>query len=167
MASQFFCTSLWFSGNAVAPYLSHTHQAIFVAHFTSAVQLGFICGTLLFAVLALVDRFSPSKIFFVSAIVAACFNGGLALPHASTNTLLLLRFFTGFFPAGVYPVGMKIASDYFQHGLGKSLGFLVGALVLGTALPHLVKTSLVDVDWQVVVIATSFLALLGGLLFFG
>jgi MFS family permease len=166
VVSQFLCTSLWFSGNTIAHHLSTEQQTEFVAHFTSTVQLGFICGTLLFALMALVDRFSPSKIFFLSAVVAAGFNWGLTLPSASSNTLLLFRFCTGFFLAGIYPVGMKIAADYFQQGLGKSLGFLVGALVLGTALPHLVTTTLADVNWKVVVITTSSLALLGGFLIF-
>jgi MFS family permease len=48
-------------------------------------------------------------------------------------SLLTLRFLTGFFLAGIYPVGMKIAADYYRKGLGKSLGFLVGALVVGTS----------------------------------
>jgi MFS family permease len=71
---------------------------------------------------------------------------------------------TGFFLAGIYPVGMKIAADYFDKDLGKALGFLLGALVLGTAFPHLLKSLMDDFRWQDVVIAISVMAIIGGLL---
>lgn len=75
----------------------------------------------------------------------------------------MLRFLTGFFLAGIYPVGMKIASDYFEEGLGKSLGFLVGALVLGTGFPHLLKVLSGEWPWQGVIICTAVLAIAGGI----
>ena len=81
-------------------------------------------------------------------------------------SLILFRFFTGFFLAGIYPIGMKIASDYYNKGLGKSLGFLVGALVLGTAFPHLLKGFTNSIPWEYVIITTSLLAICGGLLVF-
>jgi predicted MFS family arabinose efflux permease len=62
---------------------------------------------------------------------------------------------------------MKIAADYYEKGLGKSLGFLVGALVVGTAFPHLLKNMTHAVPWNRVLIATSGLAFLGGLLIVG
>jgi MFS family permease len=124
--AQFFCTSLWFAGNAVLPdILSSFHLAPgFLASLTSAVQLGFIAGTLVFALLAIADRFSPSRVFFISALLAAGFNVGILL-NSSAAGLLFSRFLTGFFLAGIYPVGMKIASDYYQKGLGRSLRFLI------------------------------------------
>jgi MFS family permease len=78
------------------------------------------------------------------------------------STLQTIRFLTGFFLAGIYPVGMKIATDYYKKGLGTSLGFLVGALVLGTALPHLLKDSMQAFSWQTVVLSISGLAAFGG-----
>ncbi len=78
--------------------------------------------------------------------------------------LLTLRFLTGFFLAGIYPIGLKIASDYYQKGLGKSIGFLVGALVLGTAFPHLLIGLSDLLPWRFVLLITSCLALLGGFL---
>ncbi|MCC3157072.1 MFS transporter [Hymenobacter sp. 15J16-1T3B] len=161
--AQFCCTSLWFAGNAIAPDLAARLQqpAAFVAHLTSAVQLGFITGTLTFALLAVADRFSPSRVFGLCALAAAACNLGLLLPAA--GNLLVCRFLTGFFLAGIYPVGMKIAADYAPAGLGKWLGFLVGALVLGTAFPHLLKSGAVRLPWQLVPGATSALATLGGL----
>jgi MFS family permease len=75
-----------------------------------------------------------------------------------------LRFITGFFLAGIYPVGMKIAADWFPQKLGNALGFLVGALVLGTAFPHLLKSQWYSLPWKEVLLLTSLLAFTGGLL---
>ena len=135
-----------------------------LGNITTAVQLGFIVGTLLFAMLTLTDRFSPAKVFWWCAVLGALSNLGLVWAGSSTGLILASRFTTGFFLAGIYPVGMKIAADYFDKGLGKSLGYLVGALVVGTALPHFLKWLTALFPWQNVIYATSLLALLGGLL---
>jgi MFS family permease len=166
--AQFFCTSVWFAGNVVMRDLAATvvNNTSYLAHLTSAVQIGFISGTLLFAVLAIADRFSPSYVFFTCALLAAIFNLAICLDSLEGIDILILRFLTGFCLAGIYPVGMKITADHFKDGLGKSLGFLVGALVLGTAFPHLVKGSIIDVSWLYVVYSTSALSLCGGLLVF-
>ena len=141
VASQFACTSLWFASNAVMGDLVATFglDASALSHLTSAVQFGFIAGTLVFALLAIADRFSPARVFFISALLGAAANLGALLDSNTLASLLLFRFGTGFFLAGIYPVGMKIAADYYEKGLGKSLGYLVGALVLGTTFPHLLK----------------------------
>lgn len=163
--SQFFCTSLWFAGNSVITdiasdlHLNHNY----LAHLTSAIQFGFITGTLVFAILTISDRFSPSKVFFCSAILAGLFNLGICLTNITAIEILLFRFLTGFFLAGIYPVGMKIASDYYQLGLGKSLGFLVGALVFGTAFPHLLKNMSSNLPWIYVLYTTTSLSFIGGL----
>lgn len=163
--AQFCCTSLWFAGNAIAADLAARWQPppAFVGHLTSAVQLGFIGGTLVFALLAVADRFSPSRVFGLSALAAALCNLGIVLPHIDPGGLLACRFLTGFFLAGIYPVGMKIAADYVPAGLGKWLGFLVGALVLGTAFSHLLRGMTAQLPWQLAAGATSGLAVLGGL----
>lgn len=164
--SQFCCTSLWFAGNGVMIDLitNFNLNDNALGHLTSAVQFGFITGTLLFAVLTIVDRFSPSKVFLISALLGALFNVGVIWEGNSFASLLSLRFLTGFFLAGIYPVGMKIATDYYEKGLGKSLGFLVGALVLGTAFPHLLKGIAHTFPWQSVLLTTSLFAVLGGLM---
>lgn len=164
--AQFCCTSLWFAGNGVMSDLviSFGLAEASLGHLTSAVQFGFITGTLVFALLTIADRFSPSKVFFFSAILGAAFNLGTVLENNTLTTLLLFRFSTGFFLAGIYPVGMKIAADYFEKGLGKSLGFLVGALVLGTSFPHLLSGFDTMLNWKTVLFITSFLAALGGCL---
>ena len=135
----------------------------FLAHLTSAIQFGFITGTLVFAIFTISDRFSPSLVFFCSAILAGLFNLGICITTIDASQVLLFRFLTGFFLAGIYPVGMKIASDYYQTGLGKSLGFLVGALVLGTAFPHLLKNFTGDFPWKYVLYTTTTLSIIGGL----
>ena len=164
--AQWFCTSLWFASNGVMPELVETFglSPTAMGHLTAAVQAGFITGTLSFAVLSISDRFSPSRVFLVSALLGALFNAGIILEGQGLSSLLALRFLTGFFLAGIYPVGMKIASDYYREGLGKSLGFLVGALVLGTALPHLLSLWGGGFSWKDIILCTSLLAITGGIL---
>jgi hypothetical protein len=169
--SQFAGTSLWFAGNALLPDLERRlalgeHS---VAAVTSAVQLGFIAGTLVFAVLSLADRYPARVVFLVSALAGAVANSGLLLLPGLENgyaPLLALRFVTGFFLAGIYPVGMKIAASWYRSGLGGALGFLVGALVLGTALPHLVRGLGGGLPWETVAVTLSLLAAAGGVLMY-
>ncbi|SFS92703.1 Predicted arabinose efflux permease, MFS family [Zhouia amylolytica] len=164
--SQFCCTSLWFAGNGVMRDLviNFNLNESAIGHLTSAVQFGFIIGTLIFAILTIADRFSPSKVFLSSALLGALFNLGIVWEGNSFTSILSFRFLTGFFLAGIYPVGMKIASDYFEKGLGKSLGYLVGALVVGTAFPHLLKDMTGNFPWKSVLLITSTLAIAGGVL---
>ncbi len=164
--SQFSGTSLWFAGNAVLQDLQQALvlENMVVSQVTSAVQLGFIIGTLVFSFFTISDRFSPSRVFFACALAGALTNLGVVFFVKSLPSLLLFRALTGFFLAGIYPVGMKIAADYQEKGLGKSLGYLVGALVLGTALPHLLKGVSADLPWQYVFIFTSSFAAFGGCL---
>jgi len=164
--AQFCCTSLWFAGNAVLADLVANFglPVTSLEHLTSAVQFGFITGTLTFAIFTITDRFSPSRVFLVCALLGALANGLVVWPGNTLASLLFLRFLTGFFLAGIYPVGMKIAADYFDKGLGKSLGYLVGALVLGTAFPHLLKGLGEQLPWRNVLLVTSGLAVFGGLL---
>ncbi len=163
--SQFTGTSLWFAGNAVIRDLQLAwglgEQSL--GYVTSAVQLGFIGGTLLFAILMIADRFSPRKVFFCCAMAGALANIALLVAPQGLTTLLLLRFATGFFLAGIYPVGMKIAAGWYRQGLGRALGYLVGALVVGTAFPHLIRASGAELPWEQVIVGVSILAVSGGL----
>ncbi len=163
--SQFLCTSLWFAGNSIISDIARDHNLdrYFLAHITSAIQFGFIAGTLVFAIFTVSDRFSPSIVFFAGSILAGIFNLGITINQIDSTEILLFRFLTGFFLAGIYPVGMKIAADYYQSGLGKSLGFLVGALVIGTAFPHLLKNFVAGFPWKYVLYSTTMLSVIGGL----
>ncbi len=163
--AQFFCTSMWFAGNVILPDLVATSNilASTLGHIIAAVQFGFITGTFVYATLFIADRFPASTVFFCSAVLAALANILMIFFGSNLTGLLLMRFFTGFFLAGIYPVGMKIAADHFEKGLGKALGFLVGALVVGTALPHLFKSFATALPWKMVSYFTSALAFTGGL----
>ncbi|RYF39496.1 MAG: MFS transporter [Comamonadaceae bacterium] len=166
---QFAGTSLWFAVNAVMPdlQLAWGLPAAAVGTLTSAVQLGFVAGTLVFALLMVADRFPPAVVFLLCSLLGAAANAAMLLADGSFGLLVALRFAVGFLLAGIYPVGMKIAALWFRERLGAVMGVLIGALVLGTALPHglraLAASGLLGaVPWQGVVLAVSALAVLGG-----
>ncbi|MDE2604762.1 MAG: MFS transporter [Burkholderiales bacterium] len=173
--SQFAGTSLWFAVNAVLPDLQRAWSLppAALATVTTAVQLGFVTGTLVFALLMLADRFRPTRVFLWCALLAALANGAIAALDGQFTLLVVLRFAVGFLLAGIYPVGMKIAASWYREGLGAALGVLIGALVLGTALPHGLRalagegaggsTAAGLQPWQQVVLSVSLLAALGGL----
>lgn len=166
VAAQFCGTSLWFAGNAVLPQLQAAYgwPGSALGYLTSATQMGFIAGTLMFAVLGLADRFSPSRLFFVSSLAASAFNL-LALADISSYPLVLVsRCLVGVALAGIYPVGMKIAADWQAEGLGHWLGALVGALVLGTAFPHSLKLAPQFVQPGVLLMSISALSLAGAVM---
>ncbi|NTS41558.1 MFS transporter [Flavisolibacter sp. BT320] len=159
--SQFAGTSVWFAGNAITDQIATRDAG---ATITSFVQFGFIAGTLLFSLLAVADRFQAKNVFFYSSLLAAAANLLIVLFYKDAVMIKLLRLATGFFLAGIYPVGMKIAADVAPQKFGKALGWLVGALVLGTSFPHLVRSRLEGIHWEIVIITTSLLAALGGVL---
>jgi MFS family permease len=162
--SQFAGGSLWFAGNAVLGdlQLALGLPGAALGYITSAVQLGFIAGTLAFAFFALSDIASPRLVFFLCALAGAAANAASYALAEGLASLLGLRFATGFFLAGIYPVGMKIAAGWYRDDLGKALGFLVGALVLGTAFPHLIKGLGAALPAQQVMLGVSALAVAGG-----
>src|SRR5574337_564469 len=165
--SQFAATSPWFAANAVMPALQQAWglPAGAVGTLTAAVQLGFVVGTLVFALLMIADRFRPTRVFLTCAALGATANALVATLDAGQWTLLLaLRFAVGFLLAGIYPVGMRIAAGWYREGLGAAMGVLIGALVLGTALPHGLRAAGgLALPWQCVVLGVSALTLLGGL----
>ena len=160
-----FCTSVWFSGTAAQPALSAAWglSASAEAALTTAVQLGFIAGTLVFALTNLADRFDARDVLLTSALVAAASNAAFAFSSGLAGALTA-RALTGVAMAGVYPVGMKIVAGWSREGLGWRLGVMVGALTLGTALPFLLRAAGARFDWRLPVLASSALCLVGGLL---
>ncbi|MDH4057481.1 MAG: MFS transporter [Cyclobacteriaceae bacterium] len=163
--SQFCCTSVWFASNAIFANLQQEYQwtSDTLGSITSAIQLGFIAGTLVFAITGISDRFSPSVVYLGSSILAALANLLCLIHFSSFELAITSRVFTGFFLAGVYPVGMKIASDWKKDGLGHWLGALVGALVLGTSFPHALKLVPGFVDPATLISTVSILSVTGGL----
>jgi MFS family permease len=166
IVSQFTGTSLWFAGNAVLGDLQRQWElgSAALSYMTSSVQLGFIIGTFLFAFFTISDRFSPRIVFFLCSLLGALSNLGIYLAADGLISLLVLRFSTGFFLAGIYPVGMKIAAGWYRKGLGQALGYLVGALVVGTAFPHLLKSTAQSIPWEQVILSISAISALGGVL---
>ncbi len=159
-------TSLWFAANAIDADLQRDWSlaASVAGAVTSAVQAGFITGTLVYALLMIADRFSPRKVYLTSSLLAAAANAAVLVLPAAMLSMTATRFGIGFFLAGIYPVGMKIASGWYRQGLGGALGFLVGALILGTALPHAMRAWGTTLPWEGVILVLSALAVGGGLL---
>ncbi|WP_230970119.1 MFS transporter [Nitrogeniibacter aestuarii] len=166
--AQLFGTSLWFSANAAAAALMRDWGigAAELGLLTNAVQLGFIIGTLTFALTGLADRFAASRIFAVCAVLGALANAAFALFAEGMSSGLVLRFAVGFSLAGVYPLGMKLIVSWVPERAGHALAQLVGMLTLGTALPHGVRFAGGDWPWQAVLLAASTLAVLAAIMIF-
>lgn len=154
----------WFSATAVVPQLTQAWDLTpgQGAWLTIAVQLGFVVGALVSALFSLADRVSPRRLMLYGAVGAAIANL-LLIATSSAWLAIPLRTITGACLAGVYPPAMKAMATWFRYKRGTALGVMVGALTLGSAAPHLVN-GLGGLDWRVVIVATSVLTLLGGLL---
>lgn len=169
--SAFLAMGLWFSASAVVPQLSAEWglSESQKAWMTLSVQIGFVIGALLSAVLNLADRYSVRRLFTVSTILAALFNAAIPALNPGPESAILLRFLTGFAIAGVYPPGMKLMATWCQRDLGFGIGILVGALSIGSALPHLLSAFPFLGEggipaWRSVLYFSSGLALIGAAL---
>jgi MFS family permease len=163
--AQVLALSLWFSATAIVPSLrqSAAIDDFSASLFTSAVQAGFVAGTLASALLGLADRFDPRRLFTLAALIACAANALILVVPPTSPLTPLLRFVTGAAMAGIYPVGMKLAATWARGDLGLLVGMLVGALTLGSATPHLFN-ALGGVDWRATIVATSIAALGAALL---
>jgi MFS family permease len=164
--AQLLGVSPWFAVNAVMGDLQRAQgfspQA--VGTLSAGIQLGFIAGTLVFALTALADRYAARRVFVLSALAAAACTLAAMARAQDFQELLAWRIATGLCLAGIYPVGMKLASLWFPHGLGAALGWLVGALVLGSASPHLLRALGASWPWQGVFVAVAAACTLAALL---
>jgi MFS family permease len=162
---QVAAMALWFSASAVVPALAaEFHLTPFAqATLTSAVQVGFVVGCVVSAVLGLADRLDLKHFFATSAVIGAIANALLLVVDPRSMTAPLLRFVTGVCMAGVYPVGMKLAATWARGDMGLLVGILVGALTLGSALPHLFN-ALGGLDWRVPLATASVCAVAAALL---
>jgi len=162
--AQFAGTTLWLSGNAVSTQIEAELGIKLGGWLTSAVQMGFILGTLFNAIYALPERVLSSRLFLFSAVFGALANISIAVFPLNVPVVLVSRLFTGLFLAGIYPIGMKIASDWYGKDLGLAMGYLVGALVLGKSFPYLLKGISFELPWKEFLFLISLFSLSGGLL---
>ena len=158
--------STWFSATAV----SNDIRADFafsksqIAWLTNAVQLGFVVSALVSSFFALADVLSMRILLTVGAVFAGLSNAVILLEPSAT-TVIFSRFLTGASLALVYPTAMKFIGTWFVSGRGLAMGTVVGALTLGSALPHLVQAIGVGVDWRLVITVTSLACLVAAIIF--
>ena len=156
---------LWFGVSAVAPQIAKEWRldAGTTAWLTLSVQLGFVAGTLLSALLNLPDVIRARHLMTVCALLGAAVNAILACWVHTVGPAIVLRFLTGAFLAGVYPPGMKLIATWFREGRGFALGVIVGALTLGKASPYLVN-AIGSSSWRVNVGVASIIAVAGAII---
>ena len=162
---QVAAMALWFSASAVIPALVAEYglSGFQQAALTSGVQAGFVLGCLVSAFLGLPDRVDPRRLFAASAAVASGANALLLVVDPTTAIVPVLRLITGACMAGVYPVGMKLASTWAKGDMGLMVGILVGALTLGSASPYLFS-ALGGMDWRIPLGVASVSAVVAALL---
>ncbi|MEE6170092.1 MULTISPECIES: MFS transporter [unclassified Mycolicibacterium] len=157
--------SVWFSATSVVPSLTVEWHISSVAAvwLTASVQIGFAIGAIVSAVANLADRIRPQVLLGVSACGAAALTLAFAWFAEGLITAMVLRFFTGVLLAGVYPVGMKIMASWSTSAnRGTSFGLLIGALTVGSILPHLIK-GIETLPWKSVMTVAACVAGAGGL----
>jgi MFS family permease len=159
-------TSLWFSGNNAIAELAILWNLTGPAKawLSTAVQLGFVVGTLGLSAFGLADAFRAHHVFAVSALIGAVANAGFILLSDGPAAALAFRFAIGLALAGVYPLGMKLVVSWAPDRAGAALGWLVGALTAGTATPYLARAIAGNTYWREAVLASSGLAVLGAAL---
>jgi MFS family permease len=164
-AAELLAMAPWFSASAVAPTLARVWSLspAGTAWLTISVQLGFVGGALVSAILTLADRWSARRLVAGSAALAAVATVGVALAP-SPGFGVACRLLTGAALAGVYPPGMKIAAGWFREGRGWAIGIMVGALTVGSAAPHLVRWAAPADAWRLVLGVAAVSALAGGAL---
>jgi MFS family permease len=159
------CMSLWFVSAAILPEIVAEGGLGpgRAATLSSAVQIGFVVGALALAVHGTADRHNPRGVLLVSALLAAAANLLLLVTPLGSGTQIALRALTGAGLAGVYPVGMKILVGWGARDRGALVGLFVGAITVGSALPHLLAW-FGGADWRATVVTSSALAATGGVI---
>lgn len=166
--------SLWFSASAIVPQLTEAWQLTSAEQswMTMSVQIGFVIGALVSALLNIPDRIAVPKLIGISALLGAIFNGAIAVLNPGAGITIGLRLLTGITLAGIYPPGMKFVASWTKEDRGLGIGLLVGALTIGSALPHLFNAVPIFgtggmPPWRSVVLASSVFALIAaGLAYF-
>ena len=164
--STVLALGVWFSASAIAPALTDAWQLdeSGQAWLTMSVQIGFVVGAFGSALLTLADRIPARRMYAASTLLAALVTALIPLLATGLTVALILRFLTGVFLAGVYPVGMKIMTTWTKSDRGLGIGMLVGALTVGSASPHLLNLFGGIGDWQPVMYLAAGSALVGAVI---
>ncbi|MFC7686677.1 nitrate/nitrite transporter [Ureibacillus sp. GCM10028918] len=158
--SQLCALSLWYSASVIAPELIEVWNlsSNLESWLSASVPIGFVIGALFSSYFGLADRFNPRKIFAISALIGALVNALLIVVNSGFLGILL-RILTGIIIAGIYPIAVKILSEWFPRKRGLAIGILIAALTLGSSLPHFIVMFFSSVSWKFVIICSSALAL--------
>ncbi len=154
----------WFSTAAVLGQLREAWSLTRAegSWLTIVVQLGFVAGAVTSSALSLADRINPRRLLLLGSVGAALANAAIVV-FDSYGLALVARFATGAFLAGVYPPALKAMSSWYRTGRGFALGAMIGALTLGSALPHLIN-AIGGLSWKPLMLVVSALSLTGGLI---
>ena len=166
--AELLAMATWFSASAVVPGLTNEWNLDGgqQAWLTMSVQIGFVAGAFGSALLNLADRIPAKQLFGYSALLAAAATALIPLIATGFAMAMVLRFLTGVFLAGVYPVGMKIMATWTRADRGLGIGLLVGALTVGSAAPHLINAGGGIPEWQFVLYGAAVAAAIGGVICF-
>jgi len=162
--SVIFSFSLWFSANAIIPQVSQFLELSDsrISFLSIILIIGFVIGGLISSLLNLPDILRTKNIFVISAFLGALANIG-AIFFSSFESIIIFRFLTGFFLAGVYPTSIKIITTWFKESRGLAVGILLGALTLGSGLPYIFNLTGIP-DWKILLSFSSGLSIIGGIL---
>ncbi|OXS72164.1 MFS transporter [Lysinibacillus sp. KCTC 33748] len=163
--SELCALSLWYSASVIAPELITIWElgSNSEAWLSASIPIGFVIGALFSSYFGVADRFNPRKVFAISAFLGALLNTLLILVDSGFFGILL-RILTGITLAGVYPIAVKMLSQWFPEKRGFAIGILIAALTLGSSLPHFVVMFFSSLSWKLVIICSSVLALLSAII---
>ncbi len=164
--AEMLAMGVWFSASAVVPVLTTLWQldGAGQAWLTMSVQIGFVFGALTSAIFNLADRIPAHRLLAISCLAAGISTALIPLLSTSLTPAILLRFLSGAFLAGVYPVGMKLIATWTKKARGLGIGLLVGAITVGSAFPHLLRIFDDLEEWKIVLYLAAFFAIVGAII---
>jgi MFS family permease len=156
----------WFSATAITPELKKLWalSSFTVVWLSNGVQIGFVIGALAASLVNLPDVVRLNRLMAAASLVAAAANASLLLEPGPAGAIAA-RVVTGMALAGVYPPAMKLVATWFNRDRGLALGLVIGALTLGSSMPHLFRSLTAGVDWRAVVVVCTVASLAAAAVF--